>query len=132
MIDFMLDTNIVIYVMKRKPLPVLETFKLHENRLFISSITLAELHYGVAKSQQVERNQANLGLFLGNVDVRDYDLKRNGQIIGDNDMHIAAHARSLGMCLVTNNTDEFSRVQGLFMENWVALNACKNDTRTVY
>ena len=103
MLKYMLDTNIVIYVMKRRPLEVLETFNRHAARLCVSSITAAELYYGAEKSAYPER--AELG--------------KTGRLIGENDLHIAAHARSEGLVLVSNNLREFERVDGLRLENWV-------------
>jgi len=129
---YILDTNICIYAIKRKYQSVLE--KLKENRfsgISISSITLAELEHGVANSMYPEKNAVALMEFLSLVDVvpfdefaaKEYgaiktDLKKRNCTIGPLDTLIAAHARSLNLILVTNNTREFSRVQGLDLENW--------------
>jgi tRNA(fMet)-specific endonuclease VapC len=129
---YILDTNICIYAIKRKYQSVLEKFK--ENRfsgISISSITLAELEHGVANSMYPEKNAVALMEFLSLVNVvpfdefaaKEYgaiktDLKKRNCTIGPLDTLIAAHARSLNLILVTNNTREFSRVQGLDLENW--------------
>lgn len=132
MLKYMLDTNIVIYIIKRRPLSVLETFNQRSGQLCISSITLAELHHGVEKSEQVSRNLAVLEDFTSRLEVLPYsaeaaaqygdiraDLERKGEVIGVNDLHIAGHARSEGLVLVTNNEREFARVAGLRVENWL-------------
>ena len=130
--DFMLDTNIVIYVIKRKPPEVLGVFNDHAGRMCISAITLSELMHGVAKSQQVARNRRTVEDFVSRLKVLDYgvkacnhygdiraDLQSKGEVIGQNDLHIAAHARSESLCLVTNNVKEFARVEGLRVVNWL-------------
>lgn len=132
MIKFMLDTNIAIYVIKRKPGNLLTVFNRHAGRMSISSITLAELLHGVEKSQQPERNLNQVEDFVSRLEVLDYgvraaaqygdirsDLERRGTPIGVNDLHIAAHARSEGLTLVTNNEREFERIDGLRIENWL-------------
>lgn len=129
----MLDTNICIYIIKNKPQTVKERFKQFEiGELCISSITVSELMYGVYKSQHMEKNLKAITAFLMPFDIIDYDynasieygrirayLEKKGQIIGGMDMQIAAHALASDMTLVTNNTKEFERVQGLKLENWV-------------
>lgn len=98
----------------------------------ISSITLAELLHGVEKSEFVERNLRKVEDFVSRLEVLDYtrgasahygdiraDLGRKGTIIGVNDLHIAGHARSEGLILVTNNLSEFERVEGLRTVNWI-------------
>lgn len=132
MIKFMLDTNIAIYVIKRKPKHLLAVFNRHAGRMSISSITLAELLHGVEKSQQPERNLSQVEDFVSRLEILDYgvraaaqygdirsDLERRGTPIGVNDLHIAAHARSEGLTLVTNNEREFERIDGLRIENWL-------------
>ena len=97
----------------------------------VSVVTVAELQYGVSKSQNKERNQAALEAFLLPLDIADFSfaatvvygdiraqLERHGQPIGPLDMMIAAHALSLDVPLVTNNTGEFERVRGLRIEDW--------------
>lgn len=132
MLKYLLDTNIVIYVIKRRPLEALEIFNRHHGRMAISSITLAELVHGAEKSSDVSRNLAVVEDFVSRLEVIAYDdkaawqygniratLEKAGQPIGVNDLHIAAHARSNGLTLVTNNLREFERVPGLLLENWV-------------
>ena len=128
----MLDTNICIYIIKQKPPEVLVRFNSYEvGDIAVSSITVAELQFGVRKSQQPERNQHALDQFLLPLTVVDFDqaaaatygevrasLERQGQPIGPLDMLIAAHALSLKLTLVTNNVGEFDRVQGLVVKNW--------------
>jgi len=128
----MLDTNIVIYVIKRKPIEVLTVFNKHAGQVCISSITLAELLHGAEKSERTEHNLAIVEDFVSRLDVLNYgakaaghygdiraDLERKGSVIGVNDLHIAGHARCEGFVLVTNNLREFERVEGLRLENWV-------------
>jgi len=132
MLKYLLDTNIVIYVIKRRPLEVLEIFNRHHGRMAISSITLAELVHGAEKSSDVSRNTAVVEDFVSRLTVLPYDdkaawqygqiravLEKVGQPIGVNDLHIAAHARGNGLTLVTNNLREFERVPGLLLESWV-------------
>jgi len=133
MLRYLLDTNIVIYVVKRRPPEVLATFNQHAAHMAISAITLSELMHGVEKSSQVAANLRVIEDFASRLEVLPYtakacqhygqiraSLERSGRPIGVNDLHIAAHARSEGLTLVTNNTTEFSRVPGLLLENWVA------------
>ena len=133
MLKYLLDTNIVIYVIKRRPLQALDTFNQHAGRMAISAITLAELMHGVEKSSNPPANLAVVEDFCSRLDVLPYGAKAaqhygairaalevRGQPIGVNDLHIAAHARSEGLTLVTNNLREFERVPALQMENWVA------------
>ncbi|MPR34536.1 type II toxin-antitoxin system tRNA(fMet)-specific endonuclease VapC [Salmonirosea aquatica] len=131
--EYMLDTNICIYIIKKKPLQVFEKFRqLPLGSVGLSSITLAELVFGVHKSSQPEKNQSALFQFLLPLEIVDFgsnaamaygeirfDLERKGTPIGSLDTLIAAHAKSLGITLVTNNEKEFNRVEGLKIENWV-------------
>jgi len=132
MLKYMLDTNIVIYVIKCRPVALLDVFNEHVGHMCISSITLAELLHGAEKSEQQEHNLKQVEDFISRLDVLAYeekaaahyggiraDLERKGQTIGVNDLHIAGHARSEGLILVTNNAREFNRVDGLRIENWV-------------
>ena len=133
MLKYMLDTNIVIYVIKHKPLEVRERFNSVFSQICVSSITVAELVYGAENSAQPEHNLMVVENFLSRLQVLDYGteaaiqygnikayLKKLGQLISDNDLHIAAHARSKGFILVTNNTKEFNRVPALQLDNWVS------------
>ncbi len=135
MLRYMLDTNIVIYVIKRRPVELLEVFNNHVGQMCISSITLAELLHGVEKSTMPDHNLLQVEDFVSRLEVLHYgdkaaahygdiraDLERKGTIIGVNDLHIAGHARSEGLTLVSNNTREFERVDALRLTNWVETN----------
>ena len=131
---YMLDTDISSYIMKRSNDAVLK--KLHTvpvSDVCISAITKSELSYGVEVSPRKQQNQTALEEYLRYVEVLDYPaqaapdyaqiratLKAAGTLIGANDLFIAAHARVLGLTLVTNNTREFSRVPNLKIENWAS------------
>ena len=132
MLKYVLDTNIAIYVIKRRPIELLEVFNQRANQMSISSITLAELLHGVEKSSKLGYNLRQVESFVSRLEVLEYarkaaahygdiraDLERKGTPIGVNDLHIAGHARSEGMVLVTNNLREFEHVEGLRLENWV-------------
>lgn len=132
MLKYMLDTNIAIYVIKRRPVELLEVFNRHAGQMCISSITLAELLHGVEKSTKPDHNLRQVEDFVSRLDVLEYggkaaahyaeiraDLERKGTIIGVNDLHIAGHSRSEGLMLVSNNCREFERVDGLRLTNWV-------------
>ena len=132
MLRFLLDTNIVIYVLKRRPIEVLSVFNANANRMAISSITLAELMHGAEKSTRVHEILVAIDDFCSRLTVLPYGLKaaqhygairaaleKLGQPIGVNDLHIAGHARSEGLILVTNNVSEFARVPALEVENWL-------------
>jgi tRNA(fMet)-specific endonuclease VapC len=106
MLKYLLDTNIVIYVMKRRPLVVLAMFKQHAERMAMSAVTLAELYLGAEKSQRVTQNLAVIEDFSSRLEVLPYTvaaaqhygairsaLEKVGQSMGVNDLHIAAHAR---------------------------------------
>jgi tRNA(fMet)-specific endonuclease VapC len=127
------DTNIVAYVLKRRPVEVLATSNANASRMAISSITLAQLMHGAEKSQRVNENLAAIEDFCSRLEVLTYGMKaaqhygairaaleKIGQPRGVNDLHIAAHARSEGLLLVTNKVAEFERVPALELENWVA------------
>lgn len=133
MYRYMLDTNIVIYVIKRRPLMVLDKFNANVGNMVISSITFAELLHGVEKSAAPEHNLRMVEDFVSRLEIVNYDkkaaghygairadLERQGLPIGVNDLHISAHARSEGLTLVTNNLKEFERVKGLMTENWIS------------
>ena len=129
----MLDTNICIYIIKNKPQSVKKRFETFDvGMLCISSITVSELMHGAYKSQHVTKNLRALESFLMPFEILSYDaeaatsygkiradLERQGRIIGGMDLLIAAHALSLDMTIVTNNTKEFERIKGLRVENWV-------------
>jgi len=132
MLKYLLDTNIVIYVIKRRPIEVLGLFNEHAGRMAMSAITLSELYHGAEKSAKVSQNLEVIEEFCSLLEVMPYTakasghygsirsaLEKAGQPIGVNDLHIAAHARSEGLVVVTNNVSEFARVPGLMVENWV-------------
>lgn len=127
----LLDTNICIYIINTRPAEVLARFRRYRlGDVGLSSVVAAELAYGVAKSAS-ERNRQALEMFIAPLEIAPFDeravwaygalraeLERRGQQIGALDTMIAAHALSLNAVLVTNNTREFSRVDGLRLENW--------------
>lgn len=129
---YMLDTNMCIYIIKKHPPKVLKKFQTLElGDVCISSITLAELMYGVHKSHHQQKNKIALEWFSAPLDIAPFDgdtadhygkirayLEKKGTPIGSLDMMIAAHALSLNLILVTNNTKEFSRIPELQLEDW--------------
>jgi tRNA(fMet)-specific endonuclease VapC len=131
---YMLDTDMCIYLIKKKPPSVVRRLlRTGIGDVCISSITLGELEYGVSKSARSAQNQMALAEFLAPIEVLSYDdiaareygplraeLERRGTPIGSLDTLIAAHARSLGLTLVTNNTEEFGRTPGLHVQNWAS------------
>jgi len=132
MLKYMLDTNIVIYLIKRRPIELLGVFNLHAGQMCISSITLAELLHGVEKSSRPDHNLLQVEDFISRLEVLSYgnkaashygdiraDLEKKGTPIGVNDLHIAGHARSEGLTLASNNVREFERVEALRLVNWV-------------
>ncbi|HMK43458.1 MAG TPA: type II toxin-antitoxin system VapC family toxin [Dissulfurispiraceae bacterium] len=131
---YMLDTNICIYLIKKSPENVLHRFRKHTvGEIGISSITLAELSFGVEKSMHIERNRQALEEFVAPLDIAPFDekaasaygsirtdLERGGTPIGAMDLLIAAHAASLGVTLVTNNVREFNRIRKLKVADWAS------------
>ena len=129
----MLDTNICIYIIRKKPKDVIQRFRQTQiSQIGISSITLSELEYGVIKSSKPGQNQLALAQFLAPIEILSYGnkaakpygsilafLEKQGSPIGSLDMLIAAHALSVDCILVTNNEKEFSRVPNLNIVNWV-------------
>lgn len=133
MISYMLDTNIIAYAKNGNPPSVLKRLlSCDSGEICISSITLAELEYGICNSFNPDQNRIATMMFLSEIailpfdsdaaiaygDIR-FDLKSLGLLIGANDLLIAAHAKSQGLTLVTHNMREFSRVPGLKLEDWV-------------
>lgn len=131
MLKYMLDTNICIYTIKNKPQAVRDAFNQHYGQMCISSVTLMELIYGAEKSASPEKNLRVVEGFIARLEVLNYginaavqtgqiraELARAGTPIGPYDSMIAAHARALGLVLVTNNTREFIRVNGVRLEDW--------------
>lgn len=129
---FMLDTDICSYIMKRSHPPVIKRLQaVPVTDVCMSVVTKAELLYGVEVSPRRNQDAAALGAFLPYVEALNLtddaaihyaeiraDLKKRGEMIGANDLFIAAHARAMGLTLVTNNIAEFERVGGLSLENW--------------
>ena len=129
---YMLDTNICIYIQRRKPSQIWQRFKaMRYGDAVISLITWGELLYGAAKSQNPQNVREALREFASLVPVMPMPpdtgvvygelratLEKQGQPIGNNDLWIAAHALSAGLILVTNNIREFARIPGLRAENW--------------
>lgn len=133
MTRYLLDTNICIYLIKKHPPEVLARFQqIQLKQLHIPTITLFELYYGIEKNNSQQRNLAALENFIAPLTVIDFTLdaakkaakirnalQKKGTPIGAYDLQIAAIALSLNMTLLTNNTREFERVEGLKLENWV-------------
>lgn len=131
MLRYLLDTNIAIYVIKNKPQSALHLFNENAGHMAISAITLAELLHGAEKSNAPARSLTVVEDFCSRLEVLPYGpkaaqhygsirsaLEKRGQPIGVNDLHIAAHARSEGLTLVSNNLREFERVEALQLANW--------------
>jgi tRNA(fMet)-specific endonuclease VapC len=130
---FLIDTNICIYVMNAHPPEVVKKFReIGVGNICISSITVSELHYGVCRSKQIQKNKKRLEEFLIPFEIISYAesasnyygkirsyLEKQGAVIGPLDMLIAAHALSEDLTLITNNEKEFKRVKSLKVENWV-------------
>ena len=131
---YMLDTNICIYLIKRRPAEVVRRFLAQDPaELCISAVSYAELMHGVEKSQAPQKNRLALSLLLSPFAILPFDIlaaeeygriraarEPRGAPIGPMDLLIAAHARAAGLTVVTNNTREFDRVDGLTVENWVS------------
>ena len=128
---YMLDTNTCIFIIKKDENVLSHLKNIDFKEICISSITLSELEYGVAKSMHSEKNQKSLDAFVYNFSILPFDsnaaheygkiranLEKIGSPIGGMDMLIAAHAKSQKLILVTNNTKEFIRVNGLNIEDW--------------
>ena len=129
---YMLDTDTCSYVMKRSHRSVLKRLQeVPVSEVCISVVTKSELLFGVEISPRRQQDELALNAFLTHIEVLDFpdeaaphyakiraDLRARGSMIGANDLFIAAHARSLGLTLVTNNTQEFGRVRNLVLENW--------------
>ena len=131
MLEYMLDTNICIYVIKNRPVALRERFDQLAEALCISTITLGELLYGVEKSARRSQNLEAVKQFTTRLEVLPFsakaaahfgqiraELARAGLPCGAYDMLIAAHARSEGLTLATNNVGEFERMPGLRIDNW--------------
>ena len=130
---YMLDTDICIYLINERDEALRARFEATTAHVIISSITYAELRYGVAHSERIESNARELQAFCRDLDILPFDsdagahygeirhsLAQQGRVIGANDLLIAAHARCVDATLVTNNEAEFRRVPSLKVENWLA------------
>ena len=129
---YMLDTDTCSYIMRRSPDAVIKRLaKVPVSDVCVSVISKSELMFGVEVSPKRRQDEAALTSFLRYVEVLDFpdeaashyakiraELKARGTMIGANDLFIAAHARSLGLMLITNNTREFKQVRGLSIDNW--------------
>lgn len=131
MLRYMLDTNLCVRVIRDRPTPVRQRFDEEMGGMAISTIVLTELLVGAAKSMWPERNRTSVERFASRLHVLPFDeraaghaadiradLERQGRKIGPHDSLIAGHARSRGLTIVTGNTREFERVDGLRCENW--------------
>jgi tRNA(fMet)-specific endonuclease VapC len=130
---YMLDTDTCSYIIRERPIGVLEHFrKLAMEQICISTVTYAELLYGVERSSSKRINRPIIDDFVQHLDVIEWDntaaeqygkiradLEASGKPIGAMDMMIAAHAKSIKAVLVTNNRKHFARIRGLKVENWV-------------
>jgi len=129
---YLLDTNMCIFAIKRKPEKVFDLIKSKTNEgIFISSLTIAELEFGVQNSERVEKNRIALLKFISFFNILNFDdsdaidygkikvkLRKNGEIIGPIDMLLAAQAINKDMIFITNNVREFNRIEGLKVEDW--------------
>ena len=129
---YLIDTNICIYIMNKRPIDVIQKFKaVKMGEIGISTITVSELQYGVSKSRQRNRNEIRLNEFMAPLEILPYDeaaaetygeirfnLEKAGKPIGPLDLLIAAHAMSRSLTLVTNNDKEFKRIKNLKVTNW--------------
>ena len=132
MIRYMLDTNTIAYAKNRRPASVLERLIQHDpSEICISAITMAELEFGISHSAKPGQNRKALLMFLSGIIILPFGpeaaqaygeirhtLQSQGQLIGANDLLIAAHAKTAGLILVTHNTRELSRIEGLKIEDW--------------
>ena len=131
--NYLLDTNTCIYVINKKPTAVVERIQTKRpEQIAISTVTQAELEYGIARSKHPEQNRVALLEFLLPFLILDFDqmaavqyglirsyLESKGKPIGPMDLLLAAQARSRDLVLVTNNEKEFRRIEGLKIENWI-------------
>ncbi len=131
--QYLLDTNICIYIINRKPEEIYHKFKkIKLENIFISSVTVSELYYGIFKSKQFEKNKSALSNFLSYLNIISFtnedgilageirkNLETSGKMIGPYDLLIASQSITNRFILVTNNTKEFSRINQIKIENWV-------------
>ena len=143
MIKYLIDTNICIYIMNKRPIGIIHKFKQFDvGEIGVSTITVSELQYGVSKSKNRRLNKQRIEEFLSPLELLPYDeiaatiygdirvqLEKRGEPIGPLDLLIAAHALSRNLVLISNNEKEFKRVKILKVENWINLAA---DIKTNY
>jgi tRNA(fMet)-specific endonuclease VapC len=129
---YLIDTNICIYIMNKKPDDVIQKFKqIKIGEIGVSTITISELQYGISKSRKRKKNEIRLNEFITPLEILPYDesaakaygdlryeLEKAGKSIGPLDLLIAAHAVSRNLIVVTNNDKEFKRIKKLKVENW--------------
>jgi len=133
MLSHMLDTNLCIRVLRDRPAGLRERFNAEAEGLCVSTVTLAELLHGAAKSDRPTERRRDVERLVGRLEVLPFDedaaahygeiradLERRGTVIGPYDLMIAAHARSRGLVVVTGNLGEFRRVEGLRSEDWLS------------
>jgi len=137
LIKYLIDTNICIYIMNKRPRGVIQKFKLFDvGEIAVSAITVSELQYGASKSKNQRLNKQRIDEFLSPLEILPYDeiaaiiygdirlqLEKCGEPIGPLDLLIAAHALSRNLILISNNEKEFKRVKNLKVENWINLAA---------
>jgi len=133
LIKYLIDTNICIYIMNKRPIGIIHKFKQFDvGEIGVSTITVSELQYGVAKSKNYRLNEQRIEEFLSPLEILPYDeiaagiygdirlqLEKSGEPIGPLDLLFAAQALSRDLVLITNNEKEFKRVNNLKVENWV-------------
>jgi len=130
---YLLDTNILIAMSKERPDLLERLENIPASAILLSSVVVAEIEYGIAKSERQEHNRRVFDTLLDGFQIVPFDaaaaqlygpiradLERRGQLIGPYDLMIAAHAQALNSVLVTDNLGEFARVTGLAVENWLA------------
>lgn len=132
MLRYLLDTNLCIRVLRDRPPEIRERFNLNADGLCITTVVLAELLHGAAKSARPEHHRREVEAFAARLEVLPFDaaaadhyadiratLERQGRMIGAHNLMIAAQARALGLTVITGNLDEFGRVEGLRCEDWL-------------
>lgn len=133
MLRYLLDTNLCVRVLRDRPAALKDRFNREADGLCISTVVLAELLHGAAKSARPEHNRVEVDHFAARLEVLPFDieaaahaaniradLEQKGEPIGAYDILIAGHARSRGLVVVTGNLGEFRRVEGLRCEDWLA------------
>ena len=132
MIKYLIDTNICIYIMNKRPMEIINKFKLFDvGEIGVSTITVSELQYGVSKSKKGRLNKQRIEEFLCPLEILPYDeiaagvygdiriqLEKRGEPIGPLDLMIAAHALSRNLVLISNNEKELKRIKNLKVKNW--------------